>query len=159
MTGNITVWQIYKNRRTIEGKYFLGAPAQRFLPECWRFRGHWRWDGAQPSCSDSLSEAKVAHHLSQKPPLASLTSELSLTESKHRCCTVACWPVPDCCIVFTPYTNMNKLINENNSYHFFQSVITTFRSIWVHTWVSDLPAEFFEPFEIWKAVKQELKVN
>lgn len=29
----------------------------------------------------------------------------------------------------------------------------------VHTWISDLPAEFFESFKVCKEVKQSLKVN
>ena len=53
------------------------------LPESWRFLGHWRWDGAQPSRSDSLSEARAARHLPQRPPPASLTSELSLREKRN----------------------------------------------------------------------------
>lgn len=52
-----------------------------FLLDCRRFLGHWRWDGAQRNHSNLLSEAKAGLDRSQKPPPASLTSDLSLTDT------------------------------------------------------------------------------
>lgn len=78
-----------------------------FLLDCRRFLGHWRWDGAQRNHSSLLSEAKAGLDRPRKPPPASLTSDLSLTETGRAVMDGLC---DGCWLVWDPNKSQNFII-------------------------------------------------